>query len=1340
MFLSIRLKTCLLICGLAIFISPALSHAQMPSASAQSSQILPTGMEWNKPLKAGDLVLPPRPKPRKRYVPKSQIVPPKLGALSPPLLSKAMTQNAAKDVAPPKLKVKAKSADSLMLLQGLKSMLNMSGQNTDVPKSNLVPKESQTTKVVTDLKPIPMSASELTARQAFVKGQEPKTLVAPGSKQKAKLEKSSDGLMDIIFPLNKKASTDAIATDITAEKETVKTESSTIVAPKATELMEAPKPLADSDMKVAEEPDFFDRISDPLTSIFGAPVAEDERADITKTSKKSDNKECESSVTSWTRGCADAGYPAHYVGEIIGETRIKCPQGDARDVWLSNSCAAPVASSPKTVQKTTKMKLEPEEIGLPNVPSAPLSLKKDVFVPAPDPNAVIDASCGESNGMAMAQEPTTGLCAYGKVTDVFGNGPWRWSCKGQNGGMTVSCAAPVTMTKDGQKVTLAKDSKAVITPSALLTENGECGESAGDGTLTKPLTNLCETGSPSAVNGSGPWTWACSGINGGHASACLAPKTTNGTCGQSHDRGIESRPVAELCQEGLASAVNGSGPWYWTCSGIHGGDAATCRAPMKTNAVCGAATTLGHRDAPEKELCHVGLASAVHGDGPWSWSCQGANGGASVACKGKPLSDGACGAAHGSQYVSAPEMALCKSGRASRVTGYGPYSWSCAGELGGITVSCTAAKGSLEEVASVVSCGAATETLILKRPTDGLCRAGDASDVQGNGPWRWSCADKAGHSIACSTLTKADGSCGKAQGEKTDAEPTFGLCEVGSPSAVQAKGKKWSWACDGVMGGKASSCFAPRVVVKGNEHVVKTLPKHEVAAQCGASAAQSFTKKPSAKLCHFGKASKVKGKGPWNWTCGDKRVKVSCVAEKLMNAKCGDVNGSIQRRAPTDKLCKTGRSTDVSGKGPWNWSCIGTGGGESVSCSANSQSQIHVDGTCGAAANAVMTTAPKSNLCDTGKTSKVYGEGPWTWTCSGANGGIATTCTTMKVVPKAPPPPGPMVNGVCGSSNGVPFVTQPRAGLCDAGVLSALSGNGPWNWSCLGDNGGMTVSCTAPLQPPAPIFGECGDAHGAPSLTKPRSSLCSSGISSAVSGKGPWNWSCSGTNGGGAVSCIAPLAGGMKRTMPQSSLTTPSIGIPHPTTGGLVTPYLKNGRLPALPAGTLSQLTASKNAPQNLSGGLMAPKASPAIPVDLQPITVQAPMLKLNPREGLVPVVKDADGKIVPGTELILDPETSTVYFDRGSDRLDDDGVVIAELLARILRHNPSARITLTAYSDTGGRISPRNARKLSLKRALSIRDYLAVKGVPNTRVDVKPRGANVPSGDMDRVDVKVNK
>jgi 2',3'-cyclic-nucleotide 2'-phosphodiesterase (5'-nucleotidase family) len=61
------------------------------------------------------------------------------------------------------------------------------------------------------------------------------------------------------------------------------------------------------------------------------------------------------------------------------------------------------------------------------------------------------------------------------------------------------------------------------------------------------------------------------------------------------------------------------------------------------------------------------------------------------------------------------------------------------------------------------------------------------------------------------------------------------------------------------------------------------------------------------------------------------------------------------------------------------------------------------------------------------------------------------------------------VNGVCGTANGQALSAAPTANLCSVGTASAVTGTGPWNWSCAGANGGTTASCSANLSTASPF-------------------------------------------------------------------------------------------------------------------------------------------------------------------------------------------------------------------------------------------------------------------------------
>ncbi len=56
---------------------------------------------------------------------------------------------------------------------------------------------------------------------------------------------------------------------------------------------------------------------------------------------------------------------------------------------------------------------------------------------------------------------------------------------------------------------------------------------------------------------------------------------------------------------------------------------------------------------------------------------------------------------------------------------------------------------------------------------------------------------------------------------------------------------------------------------------------------------------------------------------------------------------------------------------------------------------------------------------------------------------------------------GKIIDGLCGPSNGGTFTSVPTTGLCSSGDATKVTGKGPWRWTCLGSNGGSDASCMA---------------------------------------------------------------------------------------------------------------------------------------------------------------------------------------------------------------------------------------------------------------------------------------
>ncbi len=66
-----------------------------------------------------------------------------------------------------------------------------------------------------------------------------------------------------------------------------------------------------------------------------------------------------------------------------------------------------------------------------------------------------------------------------------------------------------------------------------------------------------------------------------------AKKTTkkpkiDGACGSSNGSTLASKPSSKLCNSGTSTNVKGSGPWTWNCNGANGGKNAVCSAKVKT--------------------------------------------------------------------------------------------------------------------------------------------------------------------------------------------------------------------------------------------------------------------------------------------------------------------------------------------------------------------------------------------------------------------------------------------------------------------------------------------------------------------------------------------------------------------------------------------------------------------------------------------------------------------------------------------------------------------------------------------------------------------------------------
>jgi outer membrane protein OmpA-like peptidoglycan-associated protein len=130
-------------------------------------------------------------------------------------------------------------------------------------------------------------------------------------------------------------------------------------------------------------------------------------------------------------------------------------------------------------------------------------------------------------------------------------------------------------------------------------------------------------------------------------------------------------------------------------------------------------------------------------------------------------------------------------------------------------------------------------------------------------------------------------------------------------------------------------------------------------------------------------------------------------------------------------------------------------------------------------------------------------------------------------------------------------------------------------------------------------------------------------------------------------------------------------------------------------------------------------------------------------------VQKVASAEAPPATAVVTAPASDTnsgltrrseILFPRGdpdvsSSTVDRMRAVAADLTT--LLGAGASRVQLDAYGGTPGDKSS-DARRLSLKRALGVRELLIEDGVPAEKIDVRALGGIDDSGAPDRVDVMV--
>ena len=162
-----------------------------------------------------------------------------------------------------------------------------------------------------------------------------------------------------------------------------------------------------------------------------------------------------------------------------------------------------------------------------------------------------------------------------------------------------------------------------------------------------------------------------------------------------------------------------------------------------------------------------------------------------------------------------------------------------------------------------------------------------------------------------------------------------------------------------------------------------------------------------------------------------------------------------------------------------------------------------------------------------------------------------------------------------------------------------------------------------------------------------------------------------------------------------------------------------------------TQLTAKTSTPKNLNKTPLSSNKSPEVakkttnepsksPLGNEPKTTQTKAMQL--------------AALTPDRMKNKNLKPISVLFETSKKELPDGSKKELDKLASTMKNDTGLRLKLLAYaSNQGG--SKSNVRRMSLSRALAMREYLLKQGVQSTKIEVRALGDKNNGGNPDRVD-----
>ena len=215
-------------------------------------------------------------------------------------------------------------------------------------------------------------------------------------------------------------------------------------------------------------------------------------------------------------------------------------------------------------------------------------------------------------------------------------------------------------------------------------------------------------------------------------------------------------------------------------------------------------------------------------------------------------------------------------------------------------------------------------------------------------------------------VSPVNGTCGSANGTIIAVAPAPNLlCATGTASSVVGTGP-WTWTCAGVNGGSNSSCSAQLADTTPDAYAFAAQSDVALSSILTSNAVTISGINSAAAIAVLSGTYSIGCNGVFTSSSGTiSNGQTVCVrqtsaatyntlvqtalcvgsycanfdsttiaAPTAINGSCGSANGSLLASAPSSGLCSVGTAGPVTGSGPWSWTCSGSNGGSNASCSA----------------------------------------------------------------------------------------------------------------------------------------------------------------------------------------------------------------------------------------------------------------------------------------------------------------------------------------------------------------------------------------------------------------------